>query len=127
MFSSPIWTPFFARCISNEKFKLIKFFAIGMGFLGVIFITQPTFIVDYFIESDTSNINSNVAVPGSLLYTVSALVCVLGAICNSVSYVIIRKAGKGIHYLIYVYYYGFIGSMVLKKLYFIFIFQLIVF
>lgn len=111
MFSSPIWTPFFARCISKEKFRVIKFLAIGIGFLGVIFVTQPTFIVDYISgKDDPTYIDSDIATPGTFLYSISALVCVLGAICNSVSYVIIRKAGEGIHFQVYVFYYGFIGS-----------------
>lgn len=109
VFSTPIWTPFVAKIVTKEPFRLINFVAIGIGFVGVIFIAQPSVI---FPHSDNSS-NENTAAPGSLLYLIAAAFCVFGAILNSICFVLIRKSRGKVHFQVFVFYYGIIGSNIL--------------
>ena len=124
--SSPIWTPFVAKIMLNERFNYIYIFPIVFGFVGVICVAQPKFIFDYFVgdeyhEESTDDDNEYLAQPGSLQYTIAAVVCVIGAIFYSISFTIIRKSGGTIKYQILVFYYALIGGKplnILKNYYF---------
>lgn len=116
MFSSSIWTPFIAKIMLNEPFRIIYWGAIISGFSGVVFVAQPKFIFDYFYsDNDNHTLDSEdeeygKAQPGSLDYTLAAGVCVFGAIVASTVYAIIRKTGGLVHYQVLVFYYGIVGS-----------------
>ena len=114
MFSSSIWTPFVARIILSEPFRAIYWLAIVLGFSGVVFVAQPKFLFDYINSSDDeitiSDEESDKAQPGTLEYTLAAMVCVFGAIVASTVYAIIRKTGGLVHYQVLVFYYGIVGS-----------------
>lgn len=101
----------------NESFKVINIFAIIVGFIGVVFVAQPKFLFDYFVGDEGNNQNTSqeedneyLAQPGSLQYTIAAIVCVIGAIFYSISFTIIRKSGATVKYQVLVFYYAIIGS-----------------
>ena len=112
MFSSPIYTPFIARIFLKEPFKLVNMIAVVIGFIGVIFVTQPSFIFGYFLDSteEDDSANRGEAQPGTTEYTIAALVCIFGAVCASFVYTIIRKTGGTVYFQVLVFYYGFLGS-----------------
>ena len=120
VFSTPIWTPFVAKIITKEPFRLINFVAIGIGFVGVIFIAQPSVI---FPHNSNDSANENTAPPGSLIYLIAAAFCVFGAILNSICFVLIRKSRGKVHFQVFVFYYGIIGSN--DTLYSLFIFPIL--
>lgn len=118
-FSSPIWTPFVARIVLKEPFKISNFIAIFVGFIGVIFVLQPNIIFKYFAEYIPFSVNNNndendneddIAKPGSVEYTISAIVCIFGAFTSSCVYAIIRKSGGKIKFQVLIFYYGLLGG-----------------
>lgn len=113
MFSSSIWTPFVARIILSEPFRSVYWVAIVSGFAGVIFVAQPKFLFDFIsgAERPVNEEDEDKAQPGSLDYTLAAMVCVFGAIVASTVYAIIRKTGGLVHYQVLVFYYGIVGGV----------------
>ena len=111
--SSPIWTPFIAKAVLKEPFRCINIITIVFGFIGVVFIAQPKFILDYFnsdINETNNNSESDKAEPGTMDYTIAAVICVIGAILYSISFTIIRKSGSTVKYQVLVFYYALIGG-----------------
>ena len=114
--SSPIWTPFIARIVLKEPFTLVNTISIVIGFIGVVCVAQPKFLFDYFLDETSGNTSiedeeTDKALPGSLEYTIAAVVCVIGAMFYSISFTIIRKSGSSVKYQVLVFYYALIGGM----------------
>lgn len=115
-FTSPIWTLIIARVILKEPITLLNAFAVLIGFTGVLFVAQPSFIFDLFNNSDPLKFTSNVTEvvteyqPGTMDYTTTVLVCLLGAVFSASVYVVIKKSGGSVHFQVLVFYYSFIGS-----------------
>jgi drug/metabolite transporter (DMT)-like permease len=63
--TSPIFTAIFAYFFLNEKLSMKGWFAIALGFIGMLFITQPT--IDGFSKYDMLGIFSGVG--AALAYT----------------------------------------------------------
>ena len=117
MFSSAVWTPFIARIMLSEPFRLIYTGAIASGFTGVICVTQPPFLfgplqewLGVDLQGVDENQESDKAQPGSTEYTLAALVCVFGAIAASIVYAVIRKTGGTVHHQVLVFWYGVVGT-----------------
>ena len=108
----------------SEPFRAVYCGAIVSGFAGVVFVAQPPFIFHYIQEwtgiTVATESDSDKAQPGSLDYTLAALVCVFGAIVASSVYAIIRKTGGMVHYQVLVFYYGIIGTFSSSLMLFLF-------
>lgn len=121
-FTSPIWTLIIARIVLGEKITIVNTIAIGIGFLGVVFVAQPrilfqmmfndvqtldeSYVTPYYTQTDNY---SSEYVLGTPEYALTVLICLAGAVCSSCVYVIIRKSGGSVHYQVLIFYYGLIG------------------
>lgn len=115
-FTTPIWTMIIARVALGEAITIINFTAITIGFIGVIFVAQPATLFSVFDdsagdESSYGEMNDNGEYPpGSVGYMITFFICIGGALCSSLVYILIKKAGSSVHYQVLVFYYGFAGS-----------------
>lgn len=120
-FTTPIWTLIIARVALKEAITLVNFTAITVGFIGVIFVAQPDTLFNLF-EKQFGNYDDNTTIdeiqsnsneeyqPGSVGYMITFFICIGGAICSSLVYILIKKAGSALHFQVLVFYYGLAGS-----------------
>lgn len=102
-FSSPAFTTLFARVFLKEKYSPWDLFFIVFTITGVVLIARPPFL----FGSKVTVIEGNYA--DHLKGTIAA---VASAICASSAFVIIRKVGTSVHYLLTIWYYAVVGLII---------------
>merc|ERR1712130_206567 len=119
-FTSPLWTLLLARVTLGEPIGYANTVAIVIGFAGTILVSQPEFLLELF-KSDTSAdeavpVIDGKDIPGTWPYMESICICLLGAVCAALAYVMIRKSGGKVHYHVLGFYYGIVGAVVCSVL-----------
>ena len=118
-FTSPLWTLLLARVTLGEPIGYVNTVAIILGFSGTILVSQPEFLLNFFSAEDTQAAVETIEgkdIPGSLPYIESVCICLLGAVCAALAYVMIRKSGGKVHYHVLGFYYGIVGAVVCSVL-----------
>lgn len=118
-FTSPLWTLLLARVTLGEPIGLANTVAIIIGFAGTVLVSQPEFLLEWF-QSDSADTSVSVIdgkdIPGSWPYVESICICLLGAVCAALAYVMIRKSGGKVYYHVLGFYYGIVGAVVCSVL-----------
>ncbi|XP_044153996.1 solute carrier family 35 member G1 [Bufo gargarizans] len=99
-FSSPAFTCIFACICLKEKCTVWDIVFMLFTITGVVLIARPPFLFgpnNDSLEDDYSNHMNG---------TIAAVFCAIGA---SLTFVLLRKMGKSVHYLLSVWYYAVIG------------------
>ncbi|KAG8435216.1 hypothetical protein GDO86_013239 [Hymenochirus boettgeri] len=99
-FSSPAFTSIFACILLKEKCTVLDIVCMLFTVTGVILIARPPFLFGSQFE------NLEVNYTDRLKGTIAALT---GAVSASLTFVVLRKMGKSVHYLLSVWYYAVIG------------------
>ena len=108
-----------ARLVLKEPITLYNSIAIILGFLGVLFVAQPKFILDMIQDSqagmDSIEVSFEEATeysqPGTIEYFTVVMICIVGAMCAASVYVVLRKSSGSVHYQVFVFYYSIMGGM----------------
>ena len=110
-FTSPIWTLLLARVLLGERIRLANGFAIALGFLGTLLVSQPQFLLDLFHLGDgvAAEADEGKDTPGTWMYASSIMICLFGAVCSALVYILIRKSGGSVHFHVLGFYYGIVG------------------
>jgi len=97
-FTEPAITVLIAWFILDEKLSILNGFLSVFSLIGVVFISKPQFIFQG--DNDT-----NTTCP------VYFLLPFFGACMGTFAYIIIRYIGMGVHYLVHVFYFGVVSTI----------------
>ncbi|KAI9032537.1 hypothetical protein CLU79DRAFT_859209 [Phycomyces nitens] len=103
-FLGPTFTAIFASIALGESFSFFDGVCASLCMFGVVLVSKPPFLFgpqEGAVVDETSDL-------GRLFAIFCAL---LGAIMSAISYVTVRKVGKGAHFMVHVVYFGAIASI----------------
>ena len=95
--SNTVWSSLIAFLVLKEKIHVFDMFAIPLTMIGIIFMSQPTFIFGAR-AADYDTVGLFYAVGSSFL--------------AASAFNIIRKIGKRVHYTITVFYFSISGVLI---------------
>lgn len=102
-FSSPVFTSFFAWIFLREKYSLWDLLFTLITITGVVLIARPPFLFGSSVldmeESYTDHLKGTIA-------------AIASAVAAALTFVILRKVGKSVHYFLSIWYYAIIGLIV---------------
>jgi drug/metabolite transporter (DMT)-like permease len=95
-----------AHFVLGEPYGLLDAVASVISLGGVVLVSQPDFIFGAEVDIDPHDSHH--------FYhrTVGSLCCLLSAFIGSWAIVSVRKVGKGCHYLVFVFYFGFTLTLI---------------
>lgn len=102
-FSSPAFTTLFAWIFLKEKYNPWDLLFVLLTITGVALIARPPFLFGSKVTVVEGSYSDH------LKGTIAALI---SAICAALTFVIIRKVGKSVHYLLTIWYYAIVGFII---------------
>ncbi|XP_015262104.1 PREDICTED: solute carrier family 35 member G1-like [Gekko japonicus] len=102
-FSSPAFTTLFAWIFLKEKYSPWDLFFVLLTITGVVLIARPPFLFGSKVAVIEGNYTDHLK---------GTIVALISAICASSAFVIIRKVGKSVHYLLTIWYYAIVGLII---------------
>ncbi|NXG32326.1 S35G1 protein, partial [Dromaius novaehollandiae] len=99
-FSSPVFTSLLAWIFLKEKYSIWDLLFTLFAITGVVLIARPPFL----FGSNVTGIEGNYA--DHLKGTIAAIT---SAVSTALTFVILRKVGKSVHYFLSIWYYAVIG------------------
>ncbi|KAG4098276.1 hypothetical protein H8356DRAFT_1672439 [Neocallimastix lanati (nom. inval.)] len=97
-FTGPAITAIIAWIILGEQLTVLDGFLSLLSLFGVILVSKPQFL---FSNNDNTNYNS-----------VYFLLPLIGASMGAFAYIIVRYIGSGVHYLVHVFYFGVVSTVI---------------
>lgn len=101
-FSSPVFTSLLARIFLKEKYSSWDFLFTLFAITGVILIARPPFLFGSSVTGIEGSYTDH------LKGTVAAIA---STISGALTFVMLRKIGKSVHYFLSIWYYAIIGLM----------------
>ncbi|KAG0164896.1 hypothetical protein DFQ30_009249 [Apophysomyces sp. BC1015] len=95
-FLGPTFTAILAAMVLHEKFTIFDGMCSAGCLAGVILVSKPQFLFGHGLGLEGSEMTRLLAVGAALL----------GALSSAVVFVIVRKIGKGAHFMVHVVYFG---------------------
>lgn len=99
-----------------------------LSIIGILFVTKPGLIFTYKNEGDITNNTNTISL--FLNYTITSTnhfitqfgigSALLGALTSAMSFITVRKIGKGVHFLIHSVYFGAVSSLISPICFFLF-------
>ena len=110
-FLGPAFTTVLVSILFNDTFTIFDGFCSILCTAGVILISQPRHL---FGRNENDNPLSPPMSSKEDMQRTFAIVCALaGAFMSAAAYVAVRKVGKkGVHFMIHVFYVGFIATII---------------
>ncbi|KAI8142649.1 hypothetical protein BJV82DRAFT_613696 [Fennellomyces sp. T-0311] len=104
-FLGPAFTSVLMSILFNDAFTVFDGFCSILCTVGVILISQPRHLFGKVRDDDSSTLKD--------MQRTFAIICALaGAFMSAGAYVAVRKVGKGTHFMVHVFYIGFIASLI---------------
>jgi len=97
-FTGPAITAVIAWIILGEQLTIFEGFLSFLSLIGVVLVSKPEFL---FSSDDNQDY--------SYIYFILPLI---GASMSAISYIIVRYIGNGVHYLVYVFYFGLVSTII---------------
>ncbi|KAJ1926082.1 hypothetical protein IWQ60_004094 [Tieghemiomyces parasiticus] len=101
-FTGPVFTAILAHFALHERFTHVDRVAATLSMFGIVLVAKPSFLFG------VSHLPDDILF-GRLL---AVLACLAGAVLSAMGYVIVRKVGRDVHYLVHVIYFGGISTLV---------------
>lgn len=104
-FLGPAFTAILAAIVLGEAFTLFDGICSVICLIGVILVSKPQFL---FGQTDESN---NTQATNDWIRLLAIFCALLGAFMSAVAYVIVRKVGRGVHFMVHVVSFGSISTV----------------
>ncbi|KAG1146709.1 hypothetical protein G6F37_000288 [Rhizopus arrhizus] len=104
-FLGPAFTAILAAIVLGEAFTLFDGICSVICLIGVILVSKPQFL---FGQTDESN---NTQATSDWIRLFAIFCALLGAFMSAVAYVIVRKVGRGVHFMVHVVSFGSISTV----------------
>ncbi|KAI8979752.1 hypothetical protein BDF20DRAFT_819367 [Mycotypha africana] len=112
-FLGPAFTAIGAAIVLGEEFTVFDGFCSFACMAGVILVSKPQFLFSGNDQNEVVGNGISSADGPSELKRLFAISCaLLGAMMSAVAYVIVRKIGRGAHYMVHVIYFGCVSIAV---------------
>lgn len=82
--------------ILNDTYSILDVFYSILCFVGLLFVSKPTFLVNQF--TDDVEYERSFAIACALL----------GALMSAMAYIAIRKVGQAVHVMVHIVYFGLV-------------------
>ena len=112
-FTSPVFTSLFAYLILQESCAILDAVCGLLSFVGIIIVARPSFIFGERFGHVSVMFHSG-RIPRDMkekLYLMGIGFVLLGAVFLSLYYVLTRKVGQNLHYLLNIFYPSLLGSI----------------
>lgn len=104
-FLGPAFTAILAAIVLGEAFTLFDGICSVICLVGVILVSKPQFL---FGQTDESN---DTQATSDWIRLLAIFCALLGAFMSAVAYVIVRKVGRGVHFMVHVVSFGSISTV----------------
>lgn len=110
-FLGPTFTVVLLSILFNDPFTVFDGFCSVLCVVGVVLLSQPHHLFGKQTISSPEQENDR--------KRTMAIVCaLLGALMSAAAYVVVRKVGKGIHFMVHVFYTGVVTALVSPLVFF---------
>ncbi|CAO3608620.1 unnamed protein product [Cunninghamella echinulata] len=117
LFLGPIFVAILSAIIFEESFNGMDVLYTITSIIGVLFVTKPGLIFTY-----NNNYYTFLTISSTNHFITQFGICsaLLGALTSAMSFITVRKIGKGVHFLVHSVYFGAVSSLISPIGFFIF-------
>ncbi|CAO3608053.1 unnamed protein product [Cunninghamella blakesleeana] len=120
-FLGPIFVTILSAIVFEENFNNTEVLYTILSIVGILFVTKPGLIFTYNDNNNTiSLLNYTISSTNHFITQFGIGSALLGALTSAMSFITVRKIGKGVHFLVHSVYFGAVSSLISPLCFFLF-------